>query len=269
MNPWNLLRLEWRRYSRNPTFRVLGALYAGSFALVVYLARSSGRNMTFSANHVTTHPLANVFVYPQNWTLLACIGSWMNIFLLGFLGVSMITMEFSNRTLRQSIIFGQTRLEVAVSKLIWSVALAAIATGFYILLALGGEAVDGGGLPVAGCVAGFFLQALGYVLLGTLVGLVIRQTALAAMAYLSYVLFLETVCRWIFYFSVAKTRALLFLPSHVLGALTPLPIPDSVGHLIQSASTRPLSLGEAMLAALIYIGMFAALFCRIIVRSDL
>jgi hypothetical protein len=116
----------------------------------------------------------------------------------------------------------------------------------------------------------FFLQALGYLFLGNLLGLVIRQTALAVLAYLGYVIFLETACRWIFYFSVAKTRLLLFLPDQVLGALTPLPVPESVNHLVNSSPfTKPLSAAEAALSALVYLGLFALLFCRRIVKSDL
>jgi ABC-type transport system involved in multi-copper enzyme maturation permease subunit len=225
--------------------------------------------MTVSLNGVTSHPLAGMFAYPENWELLACIGSWMNLFLLGFLGVSMIGMEFSNRTLRQSVIFGMTRLQLAVSKLVWLAALALAATGVSILIGLGGEVLDGGGGPLAGPLARFFLQALGYLLMGTVLGLIIRQTALAALAYLAYVFILETVCRWIFYFTVAKTRLLLFLPDHVLGALTPLPVSQSVSHLLSSAFTRPLSSAEAGAAAIAYIVMFAILFCGIIIKSDL
>jgi hypothetical protein len=272
MNPLHSINLEWKRYWRNGTFRVICVLYAGSYQLALLLARATGSNMTVSLNGVTSHPLAGMFAYPENWELLACIGSWMNLFLLGLLGVFMITMEFANRTLRQSVIFGMTRLEVAVSKLVWAVALALAATLFYIVLVAGGEVPDGAGLglPVAGCVFRFFLQALGYLFLGTLAGLLIRQTALAAMAYLAYVFILEAACRWIFYFSVSKTRLLLFLPNHVLGALTPLPVPESVNHLVESSGlTRPLSSAEAVAAAIIYLAIFAILFCRIIVTSDL
>jgi ABC-type transport system involved in multi-copper enzyme maturation permease subunit len=228
--------------------------------------------MTVTANGATSHPLTGLFAYPQNWEVLAWMGRWINLFLLGFLGVYTITMEFTNRTLRQSVIFGMTRIEVAASKLVWSVAVALAATGFYILLAFGAGALDGGGLrlPIAGCVLGFFLQALGYLFLGTLAGLLIRQTGLAAVAYLAYVLFLEAVCRWVIYFAVAKTRLLLFLPNHVLGALTPLPGADTVRHIVQSnAFMTPLSPLEAELAALVYIALFAILFCRRIVKSDL
>jgi len=272
MNPLHLLKIEWSKYAPNGAFRVMAGLYIGAFALVVFLARSMGQNMTSDFNGTTTHPLEGLFVYPHNWELLACIGSWMNAFVLGSLGVFMITLEFSNRTLRQSVIFGLTRLEVAISKLVWTVALALGATFVYLLLGFGGEVLDGAGfgLPPVESVLGFFLQALGYLLLGTLVGLVIRQTALASLGYLAYVLFLETVFRWIFYFSVAKTRLLLFLPDQVLGALTPVHVPDQVHSLVYSTpSTQPLSTTEAAVGTLVYLGLFAAFFCRRIIKSDL
>ncbi|MEI8343078.1 MAG: hypothetical protein WCH43_16265 [Verrucomicrobiota bacterium] len=272
MNPLHFLNIEWRKYFPNGTFRVITALYAGSFVLVLALARLVGKNMNFHANGTTFNPTSGLFDYPHNWELIACIGSWMNIFLLGFLGVFMITLEFSNRTLRQSVIFGMTRMEVAVSKLVWTVALALAVTGFYVLVVFTGELLNGGspGLPPAGCVARFFIQALGYLFLGTLVGFLIRQTALAALGYLAYVLILETACRWVFYFSIAKTRLLLLLPHQLLGSLTPLPVPESVNQLVASNPfTKPLSPSEATLAALVYLVLFALLFCRRIVKSDL
>ncbi len=272
MNPLHLLELEWKKYFPNGTFRVIAALYAGSFVMVLFLARLIGHSLTSTVNGVTYNPAADLFVYPHNWELVAWIGSWMNVFLLGFLGVFMITLEFGNRTLRQSVIFGMTRLEVAASKLVWAVALALAATGFYVLLVLAGEVLDGGGLglPRVGCILRYFLQALGYLFLGTLLGFLIRQTALATLAYLAYVLVLESACRWIFYFAVAKTRLLLLLPGQVLGALAPLPVPESVNHMVNSnAATQPLSPASVVLAVVVYLGLFAAVFCRRIVKSDL
>jgi ABC-2 type transport system permease protein len=271
MNPWELLKLESKRYLPNVTFRVIGVLYVIFFILVLCLVHSLGRNFTLPSRGAVSHPLAGIFAYPQDWGLLACIGSWMNIFLLGFLGVYMITMEFGNRTLRQSVIFGMTRLEVAVAKLLWSAALALAATGVYILLVYGAEVLDGRamGLPLGGTILCFFLQALGYLCLGTLAGLLIRQTALAAMAYLGYVFILENVCRWVFYFSVSKTRLLMYLPNQVLGALTPVPVSDSVRQIVRATFTLPLSPSEAALSAVGYIVLFAVLFCQTIIKSDL
>jgi len=277
MNPMHFLTLEWRKYSPSGTFRVIAALYFISFALILFLARQLSQNMTIDVNGAATlAPLSGIFTYPHNWELLANIGSWMNMFLLGFLGVLIITIEFSNRTLRQSVIFGMTRLELAVSKLVWALALALAATGFYLLLGFIEEILDraGLGLPPVGSVLGFFAQALGYLLLGNLVGLLIRKTPLAELAYLAYVAFLEPVGRWIFYYTVARTPLLLYLPNTVFGALTPRPVLELEKQIRQSivesgAATAPLSHSEVGLAALAYLLLFGALFCRRIVKSDL
>ena len=71
MNPLRLLQLEWSKFFPSGTFRVFVGLYSGSFALVVFLARSVGRNMTFESNGTTSHPLAGILTYPNNWQLLA------------------------------------------------------------------------------------------------------------------------------------------------------------------------------------------------------
>jgi hypothetical protein len=69
---------------------------------------------------------------------------------------------------------------------------------------------------------------------------------------------------------VAKVRLLLFLPDQVLGALTPLPIPDSVNQIVYAdPATQPLSVTEATVGALVYLGLFAAFFFRRMVKSDL
>ena len=86
MNALHLLKLEWSKYSPNGTFRVFAALYAGSFALIVFLARSAGQNMTVTsngANHLvnsnsSTHPLSateaafGALVYMVLFALLFC-----------------------------------------------------------------------------------------------------------------------------------------------------------------------------------------------------
>ena len=273
MNPMNLLKLEWSKYSPNGTFRATVLLYAGSLAMAYFLVSKVGLNMNFDFNGTAFNPALGLFEYPHNWELLAFIGSWMNVFLLGFLGVFMVTLEFSNRTLRQSVIFGMSRLEVASAKLVWAVALSLAASVFYVLLGGVSEILSGTmlGAPPAGCLAAFFLQALGYLLLGNLVGLLIRQTALATMGYLAYVLFLETACRWVCYFCVAKTRLLLFLPHQVLDALTPFHLPESVNSLIADAHvlSNQLTPAEALVASIFYIGLFAFFFCLKIVKSDL
>jgi len=270
MKPVQLLSIEWKKFFPNSTFRVMAALYAGSFTLLLLLARLVGTNMNFTANGRSYNPTADFFIYPKNWAFLAWLGSWPNMALLGFLGVFMITLEFNHKTLRQSVIFGLGRRDVVLAKLGWVTALALAATAFYLVLGLGGAVLGGSGLgvPPLTCVSGFFLQALGYLLLGTLAGLLIRQTALATLSYLAYVMFLETVARWIFYFAVARTQLLGFLPEQVLSGLTPLPLPDAVGSL-GGGSLLPLSVWQVSVAALLYAALFAGIFRNRILHSDL
>jgi len=270
MNLPRLLLIEWKKFSPNATFRTMVVLYAASFTLLLSLARLIGSNLKLTTNGQSYNPMADLFIYPKNWRLMAWIGSWPNMALLGFLGVFMITLEFSNKTLRQSVIFGLTRKEVAAAKLAWLVMLALAATVFYLVLGLIGGTTDGTGmtLPSAAGLSAFFLQAADYLLLGTLAGLLIRQTALATLLYLAYVMFLESVARWIFYFAVAKTRVLLFLPEQALSALTPLPVPDSVGAMTRGMSL-PLSPMEASLTALLYAALFALVFSNRILKSDI
>ena len=265
-----LLLIEWKKFSPNATFRAMLLLYAAAFALMLSLARLVGSNLKLSANGQSYNPTADLFTYPKNWELLAWIGSWPNMALLGFLGVFMITLEFSNKTLRQSVIFGLTRKEVVTAKLAWVILLALAATMFYLLLGMAGGMTGGPGLglPSAAGLSGFFLQAAGYLLMGTMAGLLIRQTALATLLYLAYVMFLESVARWILYFAVAKTRLLLFLPEQVLSALTPLPVPESVGSMTRGLAL-PLSSLEASLMALLYAALLALVFSNRILKSDL
>jgi len=273
MNAPSLLSLEIRRFLPNGTFRTLIVLYVVMFAGGFGMAHLIGGNFQMTVNGDTVRPLQDMFVHPKNWQLLAWIGSWANVLLLGFLGVFMITLEFQYKTLRQSVIFGMTRGEVAAAKVFFAVALAAAATGVYLALGILGGILTGS-LSVPPClsVIGFFLQALGYLAFGTLAGLFIRHTALAIIAYLAYVMFLETVARWTFTLMVTPTRVLMFLPDKVLEGLAPLPIPQSVSQAVQSATAAlPASLTplESIIAAAVYLLVFAALLHRHLQRADL
>lgn len=273
MNALSLLSLEIRRFLPNGTFRTVAALYVLFFAGVFGLAHLIGENFTMSMNGTSMNPAQDLFQHPKNWQMLAWIGSWFNVAILGFLGVFLITLEFQYKTLRQSIIFGLTRGQAAAAKGLFAVALASSATLVYLALGtLGGILTGVLSLPPLVSVAGFFFQALGYLALGTLAGLLIRQTALAIIAYLAYVMFLETVARWTFTLLVQPMRALYFLPDKVLEALTPLPIPQAVDQAIQSATASlPTSLAplESVAAAVVYLSLFSALFFRHLKRADL
>ncbi|MDX6766793.1 MAG: hypothetical protein SFU85_08375 [Candidatus Methylacidiphilales bacterium] len=269
----SLLSIEARRFLPNGTFRTLVVLYLLLFAGGFRMTHLIGENFQMTVNGDTVKPLQDMLVHPKNWQLLAWVGSWANVLLMGFLGVFMITSEFQHKTLRQSVIFGLTRGEVAASKGIFAVALSLAGTGVYLALgSLVGIFTGTLSLPPWFSLLGFFLQALGYLAIGTLVGLFIRQTALAIILYLAYVLFLETVARWMFAWVVGPTRAWLFLPDKVLEALASFPVPQAARQAVRSVTASlPAELNpfESGLAATAYLALFAILFTRHLQKADL
>jgi preprotein translocase subunit SecG len=268
-----LLRIEFRRFLPNATVRTVAVLYVVFFAGSLALAHLISEGFQVNANGTTLKPLQNFLEYPKNWQILAWLGSWFNVTLLGFLGVFLITLDFQHKTLRQSILFGLTRGETAAAKSLFLPALAGAATLVYLFLGFAIGAIGGAfSLPPLFSLGGFFLQALGYLALGTLAGLLLRQTALAVIAYLAYVIFLESVVRWTITLALEPIRALSFLPDHVLETLAPFPVPESVTQAAQSAlASLPASLthGESLLAVGTYLALAAWFFHRHLGKADL
>lgn len=271
--PLSLLALEFRRFFPNATFRVLAGLYVLFFLGIYGLALLIGENFQLEMNGTMVKPAQELFEHPKNWQLLAWLGSWFNVTFLGFLGVFLITVEFQNRTLRQGIIFGLTRMETAVSKAAFLIFLGMAATVVYLVLGLfGGVVTSTFSLPPLVSVIGFFLQGLGYLALGTFAGLLIRQTALALLVYLAYVIFLETIARWIFTLMVEPMRVFLFLPDKVLESLAPFPLPRAISAAAEAATASlpsELSSGEAIIATLVYLALLAWFLTFRLQKADL
>ena len=282
MNPMHFLKLEWQKFSPNTTFRILSVLYVIFFGLGVWLAFLIGRNLEIDNNGEMIRPAADLFTFPRSWELVAYAGSWMNMILLGFTGVFMVTLELSNRTLRQNIISGLNRWDLFLCKFTGLIAISALATLCYLFFgALAGFSESSNynpaaALPPAGTVVCYFLQCLGYLLMGTLSGLYIRQTALATLAYLAYVLFIERIFYWILYLSLVKSSVfpvladiLLLLPNKVLSALAPFPVPQMALQMTgQQKIFEGLSEAGVWIAALAYIVLFTFLFFRRLRKAD-
>ncbi len=275
MNPLTLLRLEWQKFGPNMTFRVLCILYAVFFLLATLLVFLIGDKIDFSANGQSMRPFDDLLTFPRSWELVAYIGSWMNVMLFGFIGVFMITLELGCRTLRQGIISGLSRTDVFVAKAMGLLALAGAATLLYLIVGGFAGMLTGGGeagsvMPAPGVVGGFYVQCLGYGLLGTLIGLFIRQTALATLAYFAYVLFVEGIFRWLLYLMVLKHKVLFFMPDNVLESLASFPVPEMAQQLTeQQEFIKALSPVELWVSAAVYIGLFAGVLFWRLRKADL
>ncbi|MEO8205975.1 MAG: ABC transporter permease subunit [Chthoniobacterales bacterium] len=274
MNPLSLLHLEWKKISTNGTFRILALFYVVFYALSVYLTFLIGQHTTFSFQSATMNPAGDLFTFPRLWELVAYIGSWLNLLVLGLMGVFLMTIELTNRTIRQNVISGLSRTEVFVGKISIALAIAAVATCCYLLLGatcggLTSQSLSAATLPPWDGVVRYFIQSTGYLLLGLLIGLFIRQTALATIVYLIF-FFLEFVFSRILYWTIWKNDAVFLLPSHVLNSLIPVPVPKMVYQLIGSqnlvGSAFPL---EIWIFAAAYLALFAGLLFYRLRKIDL
>lgn len=266
MNSLHLLQLEWRRFAPHATFRALVILYVALFGLLTYVAHLIGKSLPVDT-------AGYLFTQPALWQFLAYVGSWLNFSLLALCGVFLITTEWSHRTLRQSVIFGMSRNQVALSKLLSALALAAAAT---VVCLISGVITSlflqtgGGWLPPGEVVGRFFMQAFGCLVFGLTVGLVIRQTAAATLAVLAYLFIVEAVARTIVVLAVFPTRAVLFLPDHVMEKLTPFPMPAILDQMTKvQQQVVPLSAVETVAAAAVWLGVGIAFIFWRLRRVDL
>ena len=111
MNPLHLLKIEWSKYSPSGTFRVLTALYAGSFALVTFLAGASFGLPDFAMIALLAVLIAGL---GMSSGFTAQLFSWTPIIWLGEISYSLYMVHFPVlRTLR--IFLTPTRMAAPVA----------------------------------------------------------------------------------------------------------------------------------------------------------
>ena len=109
-----LLKIEFRKNLSYPTFWALIGFYLIFLLLAVY----SLQGMDFQTQ--TEEGMQDIslgyYAFPMVWQTVSYIAGYMGLF-LAILVIINITNEFSFRTLRQSVINGQSRMEFLLSKL--------------------------------------------------------------------------------------------------------------------------------------------------------
>ena len=111
----HLLRLEWKKLKPYRLFQVLVLLYIALLPLGFLI----GKNIDLPDE---TGGTISFYTFPKVWDALAYAGNWMSFFFLGFLGVLLVTNEFSYKTLRQNLITGMSRKEYFAGKIIFMLA---------------------------------------------------------------------------------------------------------------------------------------------------
>jgi hypothetical protein len=120
-----LLKIELKKTINNKTFWIISGLYTLIIFIVYWSIQSFFNDVV---GNLSTSDIS-LYTFPNIWHNLAYISGYFKL-ILGIIVVIFITNEYTYRTLRQNIITGLSRKEFLMSKLLFIIFIATIATLF-------------------------------------------------------------------------------------------------------------------------------------------
>jgi len=212
----SLIKIEWYKLRGLVSFWILTGLFFLLLPTFFYYVGSREVKI-FSIN------FEEIFYFPGVWYYVSYIGHWFNL-ILGLTVIILVSIEFSNKTLRQNIIDGLSRADLLVGKIILSLIICIICTVYVFLVGLwfGLSYSEGeqAGMIIDKIyyVGVYFVQAMGYMTLALLIALTVRKVGL------SIILFLFAIpIEFIIQIPVPEKME-KFFPMEVIANLTPNPL---------------------------------------------
>ncbi|KAA5548179.1 ABC transporter permease subunit [Adhaeribacter rhizoryzae] len=254
-----LLQIELQKLLPYRTFWVILFIYSAFLLLFAY-----------ASSHITINGQqsgSQIYQFPGIWMKLSYVASYFNL-LLGILLIILITDEYAFRTFRQHVIDGLFRKDLVASKYLVILLVGLIATTILTLIGL----VFGitynqhitPGLLFSGSmhVVYYLVQAIGYMSIAVLFGFLIRKNGLAIISFLGYTKIVEPLIHWRLNDNLDQ-----YFPMKVLSSLTPMPGQEVLDVL--TGPTSALNPQQAVLPAILYIGLFYALAYLVLKVRDL
>lgn len=212
-----LLHIEQIKLLNYNPFRITLGIYVLAFALglIIYPAIDK---------EIPVISLSDLFRFPDVWLFLTWVTEPYNI-LLALVVIMITTKEFNNHTFKTQLIFGLSRTELLLQKLVLVAVLALFATLLLGLtsLTLGliysykltfGIAMDNTWILLR-----YLFSSFAYMSIGLLVALLIKNTALSLLTFLALRVFVDPVL----FLILRKQEIRWYLPMRTTTRLTPLP----------------------------------------------
>lgn len=212
----NLLKNELTKTLNYSSFKVIMTLHFMLFILVIIVA--SRIDIA-----VPGFSMRNLFRFPDVWATFAWIASWFNM-LLAIMIIVLVGNEFSFHTFRQQVINGLSIEDLIIGKgiVIFFIALYGVLLVFLsgtvsgIIFSHDFEFADL--FSKSYLLAVYFIQAVGYMIIGMLIAVIFRNNSLSIIMFLLYFIFIEPIIRRFFSPEVRQ-----FFPVKIISHLTPLP----------------------------------------------
>lgn len=126
-----LLNIEFHKLRYNRSAKVLSIIY---FVLITFLALIASIEFKFAGEEIQVADLG-IFNFPYIWHFNSYFAAWLKIFLAVVI-VSMISNEYTNRTLKQNLIDGMSKKEFILSKFYMVVVFSLISTFFLFVVSM-------------------------------------------------------------------------------------------------------------------------------------
>ena len=212
-----LLHIEQiKLFNYNP-FRITLGLYFLAFALGIIIYPAIDKQ-------VPVISLTDVFRFPDVWMFLSWITEPYNV-LLALIVIMITTKEFSNHTFKTQIIFGLSRTDLLLQKLLSVLVLSLFAALLVGLTSLTLGLIYSYKLTLkiamenSWILGRYFLAAFSYMSMGLLVALLIKNTALSLLGFLALRTFVDPVL-WLI---LREHEIKWYLPFRSITRLTPIP----------------------------------------------
>lgn len=180
---FRLLTIEFHKLKYNKASKVLSIIYFGLLTSIALIAA-----IKFEFGDFKLHLAdAGIFNFPYIWHFNTYIAAILKFFLLLVI-VSMMSNEYSYKTLKQNLIDGLSKKEVILSKFYTVIAFAAISTVFVFIvsLVLGLIYSDYNELAIITSdleyLLAFFIKLVGFFSFGLFLGILVKRSAFAVGA---------------------------------------------------------------------------------------
>ena len=229
-----LLSIEFHKFKYNKPSRILTLIYFGLLTSIALIAI-----IKFDIGLIKFH-LADmgIFNFPYIWHFNTFMASLFKFFLLLVI-VSMISNEYSYKTLKQNLIDGLSKKEFILSKFYTVIVLAGISTLFVFIvsLVLGFIYSDYNELTIITSdleyLVGFFIKLVGFFSFGLFFGFLVKRSAFAVGAMFVW-LILESILKGFLFYAFRGSES---ISDHVDQIMRFLPF-ESMSNLIKEPFTR-------------------------------
>lgn len=243
-----LLSMEFHKLKYNRASKILSIIYFGLLTSIALIAAIKFEFGSFKL-HLAE---AGIFNFPYIWHFNTYIAAILKFFLLLVI-VSMMSNEYSYKTLKQNLIDGLSKKEFILSKFYMVLAFALISTVFVFVvsLILGLVYSDYNELSIITSdleyLLAFFVKLLGFFSFGLFLGILIKRSAFAVAGMLVWLIG-EGICKGFLYYNFRDSENtgekvdwfMQFLPLEAMANLIKEPF-SRLGAVRTAANT----MGEA------------------------